>query len=138
MTNHKWVLITGANGGIGKSLVKCFLENDYKVIAVDKISANPFDDLNVEHLHLDLEQFVADDSYARNFIDRTTEITSGRGIFALINNAAVQIFGHCNEVSRLMWSQSFSVNLSAPFFLIQGFLDQLSRNRGCVVNISSI
>ena len=36
LDNHKpWVIITGANGGIGKALVTEFIDSGYQVIATD-------------------------------------------------------------------------------------------------------
>ena len=32
---NKYVLVTGANGGIGKTIVSKLLENNYKVISLD-------------------------------------------------------------------------------------------------------
>jgi NAD(P)-dependent dehydrogenase (short-subunit alcohol dehydrogenase family) len=56
----------------------------------------------------------------------------------LINNAAVQILGETKNLTRTQWFTSFNVNLHAPFFLSQLFLDHLSKNKGAIVNISSI
>jgi len=135
----KWVLVTGANGGIGKALVHCFLENDYKVIAVDKLSENPFlEQPEVFHQQLDLERIALESEYTGAFVDTVLQVTNGQGITSLINNAAVQILGHCDQITRDDWQQSFNVNLSAPFFLIQAFLEQLTNNQGSVVNVSSI
>ncbi|WP_257973227.1 SDR family NAD(P)-dependent oxidoreductase [Vibrio parahaemolyticus] len=41
-------------------------------------------------------------------------------------------------MSREQWQSSFNVNLTAPFFLSQLFLDDLERTHGSIVNISSI
>lgn len=134
-----WALITGANGGIGQALVRCFAENGYCVIATDKLEHNPFSDLaDVHHIYLNLQGISQDSSYTEGFVKNVEEITSGAGITCLVNNAAVQNLGHCSEVSREDWGESFDVNLSAPFFLTQAFLDQLTSNTGSVVNISSI
>jgi len=132
-----WVLITGAAGGIGKALVKSFSESGYRVIAVDKEPLEP-EQGNVVFRHIDLRKICSDSTYADNFVDDCNEITSGVGISALINNAAIQILGGCRDISREQWKESFDVNLDAPFWLIQSFLNQLKRNGGNVVNISSI
>ena len=35
-----WVLITGANGGIGRALVEEFVNSNYRVIATDIVVSN--------------------------------------------------------------------------------------------------
>lgn len=138
--NHKWVLITGAYGGLGKALVKVFVESAYKVIAVDlDFNKNDFVDYkDVISIQLDLESYVHDEKYANEFHNKVNIITNNIGIKVLINNAAIQILEHPEKISRQKWQQSFDINLNAPFYLIQSFLRDLRKNRGCIVNISSI
>lgn len=137
-TDSKWALVTGASGGIGQAIVTCFVEDGYKVIAVDKVPSRIDEHDRVFRVEFDLERFVVDEAYSTSFIEDADKITGGAGISALVNNAAVQILGHCTDVTRSQWGESFNVNLSAPFFMVQGFLGQLECNRGSVVNISSI
>ena len=136
-SNTKWALITGANGGIGKAIVKSFADEGYKVIATDITDAEVIDD-NITNLKIDLEKIVSDEAYGDKFRDIVLDITSGNGLHSLINNAAVQILGSTKDVSRRAWQTSMNVNLSAPFFLTQMFLESLNNNEGAVVNISSI
>lgn len=133
-----WALITGANGGIGRALVREFSNNGYNVIATDITQQNDRSSDNVVNIQLDLEKFVADENYANNFASKVNGFTQGVGITSLINNAAVQILIPTEKLSRAQWQTSFNVNLSAPFFMVQTFLNQLTGNKGAVVNISSI
>ena len=137
VSNKKWALVTGANGGIGKALVTCFAENGYSVVATD-ITDLTISAPNIINLKIDLEQIVLDEAYADVLQKDVLEITSGAGLTALVNNAAVQILGSIREVSREDWLKSMNVNVSAPFFMTQLFLASLKKNKGSVVNISSI
>ena len=140
MTNNvkPWALITGANGGIGKALVVEFVDSGYRVIATDISERSEIADENVIFVQIDLQHFVLNEEYAKQFAKNITEITNDVGISALVNNAAVQILDRCENLSRQQWQNSFNVNLSAPFFMVQTFLPELTRNQGSVVNISSI
>jgi len=133
-----WVLITGANGGIGQALVEEFLSAGYRVIATDIVEINRNNTACVVNVQLDLELFVTDEEYANSFVLDITNITEGLGITSLINNAAIQILSPTEQLTRTQWKISFNVNLSAPFFMVQAFLTCLTRNNGSVVNISSI
>jgi NAD(P)-dependent dehydrogenase (short-subunit alcohol dehydrogenase family) len=132
-----WVLITGANGGIGKALVNTFANNGYPVIATDIQKLSDTRE-NVVNIQLDLESFVTDETYAASLYEEVTGITKSEGISALLNNAAVQTLGDISVISRKDWLSSFNVNLHAPFFMSQLFLNDLMKNSGAIVNISSI
>lgn len=136
-SNKKWALVTGANGGIGKALATCFADNGYSVIATD-ITDFTVTVPNITNLKIDLEQIVLDEAYSQSLQKKVMDITSGAGLTALVNNAAIQILGSVKEVSRQDWLKSMNVNVSAPFFMTQLFLDSLKNNKGAVVNISSI
>jgi NAD(P)-dependent dehydrogenase (short-subunit alcohol dehydrogenase family) len=133
----KWALITGSQGGIGKALVTSFARNGYSVIACD-IKPAMVEAASVVNLEVDLEKIVIDEHYAEQWQKEIINITAGQGISALINNAAVQILGHSAHITRSDWLMTMNVNLSAPFFMLQLFLESLRANCGAVVNISSI
>lgn len=136
-SNSKWALVTGANGGIGKALATCFAANGYSVIATD-ITEFTVTAPNITNLQIDLEQIVLDEAYSQALQKKVMDITFGTGLTALVNNAAIQILGSVKEVSRQDWQKSINVNVSAPFFMTQLFIDSLKNNNGSVVNISSI
>jgi NAD(P)-dependent dehydrogenase (short-subunit alcohol dehydrogenase family) len=135
--SQKWALITGALGGIGRALVSEFVVQGYQVIATDIINSTESAS-NVHFIQLDLEAFVLDESYAEEFYSKVCDITFGNGISSLINNAAIQILAGTNELSRKQWQTSFNINVSAPFFLSQLLINDLTRNKGAIVNVSSI
>lgn len=132
-----WALVTGANGGIGKAIVECFSEAGYCVIATD-ITDFQSDSEDIVFLQIDLEQVVNDEEYATALADDVNIITAGKGLHCLINNAAVQLLSNTESITRREWNTSLNVNLSAPLFMTQLFLDSLKSNQGAVVNISSI
>ena len=136
-TNKPWALITGAQGGIGKALVNEFVASNYKVIATDLVAAQ-LELENVVSIQNDLERIALDESYANEFKNQVDEIAGESGISVLLNNAAIQILGETRVLTRSQWQTSFNVNLHAPFFLSQLFLDDLAKNEGAIVNISSI
>ena len=137
MEDKGWALVTGAKGGIGNAIVGCLVESGYAVIAAD-IMQSDVEAANTINLSVDLEQIALDEQYADEFAEKVRAITSDRGITVLINNAAVQILGSVEEVTRRDWSHSVNVNVSAAFFMTQLFLPSLKKNKGAVVNISSV
>lgn len=138
--SKKWVLVTGALGGIGNALVKEYAESGYAVIATDvkSVKQGQFGNADIVFQQLDLEKIALSEEFSNEFYEKVSEITQGEGIATLVNNAAIQILASSKEMSREQWNQSFNVNLTAPFFLSQLFLEDLEEHSGSIVNISSI
>ena len=139
MKEKKWALVTGGAGGIGQALVNEFVEAGYSVVSADiafkTIASNGHDCVSVP---IDLEQVAKSEVYTNEFVEQIQSITNGHGIDCLINNAAVQILAPCTRLTRNQWQATMDVNLSAPFFLSQALLPVLIKNKGAIVNISSI
>jgi NAD(P)-dependent dehydrogenase (short-subunit alcohol dehydrogenase family) len=131
------VLITGASGGIGRALVKTFSEAGYVVIATDIVA--PQEDPPFTHfVPSDLRRTVEDEVYAAETFADIRRCLNGRPLKALVNNAAIQILGDVEHLSREDWRKTMDVNLLAPFFWTQAFVPELEAAKGCVVNVSSI
>ncbi len=129
------VLITGANGGIGQALCKTFKERGWRVIATDleEHAAAPVD----QFFSIDLERMCDDDKYRDDRIALLHQSVPD-GLNCLINNAATQIVGPVEELTAGNWRESLSVNVVAPFLLVQGLLKQLEAAKGSVINIASV
>ena len=130
-------LITGAGGGIGRALVDVFNEAGYAVIATDRDS-QPAGLPCAHYLQIDLARLAGDEIFAQQQLATIRGLLGGRGLRALVNNAAVQILGDADSLTRGDWRSMLDVNLLAPFLLTQGLLPELEAARGCVVNIGSI
>ncbi len=134
---QRYCLITGSAGGIGQALVRGFSSAGYQVIATD-IDVKP-DGLNCQHyVQADLSLIVDDEQYATNFFSTISQYVHGCGLHVLINNAAIQILGGVDSLTRQDWQNTLDVNLLAPFFLTKSLLPELESAKGSVINISSI
>jgi NAD(P)-dependent dehydrogenase (short-subunit alcohol dehydrogenase family) len=131
------VIVTGAAGGIGQALVKCFAEAGYGVIGTDKTDA-PADFPGLHYIRAELQQSVADPEYASSIFEQIRACLAGQPLRALINNAAAQILGPADTLTRDTWRTTLDVNLLAPFFWAQALLPELEATQGMVLNISSI
>jgi len=132
-----WAVVTGAAGGIGRSIVDVFAAAGYRVIATDRMPAPP--GMRCEHyLQLDVEQTVVSSEQSAAAFARIDALLGEEGLRALINNAAVQILGGVETLDRSAWQTTLNVNLLAPFFWTQTLLPQLEMAGGSVVNMSSI
>ena len=133
----RYALITGAAGGIGRALVHEFAANDYAVIATDQ-TAQPADLACAHYLQADLARTVSDEDYGNGVLAQVKAIVGTHGLHALINNAAIQILGGADSLTRADWLQTLHVNLLAPFFWAQALLPEVEAAKGSIVNVSSI
>lgn len=133
----RYCLVTGAAGGIGSALVDIFADAGYGVIAIDLMKE--IKGLRCLHyIQADLNLLADDCEYADQIMLRVRGFLGDRPLAALINNAAIQVMAPTALLNRNEWKKTLNVNLLAPFFLAQGFLDELMISKGVVVNISSI
>lgn len=130
----KTVLVTGAAGGIGKSICDVFFQAGYRVIGVDR---NPTEDTPYEMLNYDIGRLAHDDKARDAFYQRVYEICQG-SMSSLVNNAAIQIVKPIEAINAADWAETLDTNLLAAFWLTQRFLPLLRADKGCVVNIASI
>lgn len=132
----KAVLVTGATGGIGRALCREFRLAGWRVLGTDRTqpSVTSVDDF----LPLDLEAFAAEASVRETFFANVTQWLGGDTLEALINNAAIQCLNSTEAATAEEWQQTLSVNVVAPFLMVQTFLSRLEEALGAVVNIGSI
>lgn len=134
----QFALITGANGGIGQALCKTFTEEGYDVIATD-VHEKPAESLTFsQYVSIDLNKLFENEAYATDRTNRIKSFLPNGELHALINNAAIQILGGVDSLTRADWNQTLNINLQAPFLLAQAFISELELCRGSIVNISSI
>lgn len=137
MSASRSVLITGANGGIGRALCAAFREAGWYVIATDK---QPSPQVACDrYVSADLSRLGADSAYREDSLSRIRACFPDSGTLgALINNAALQVVAPIERLSADDWLNTCGVNVVAPFLLVQGLLRELEVGNGSVVNIGSI
>lgn len=123
-----WV-ITGANNGIGLALAKNLKGKNKKLILVDK------DRNNLEDF-LDSKVFVCDlsDLSALNGLCHELNQFS---IGVLVNNAGVGFKKEFKDMSQKEIVLTMQVNTIAPMILANSLLDNLSKNKGVILNVGS-
>ena len=121
---NKSVLVTGANGLIGKSIVEKFQIENWKIYAQVRSSKKVSFGDNVEIIEFDLEK----DS-GKNLISKIPQLD------LVINCAANQEVIPASEISTEKAAEIFKINLFAPFEIA---VAAKSIGATIVINISSI
>ena len=123
---EKTVLVTGANRGIGKALVKEALNRGAKGVFAGTRGALANTDPRVTVLTLD----VTNASQIQRAVDEVADLD------VLINNAAISIYGDLTDLDVIQ--KQLDVNLLGLLKVTQAFLPLLIRSKGAVVNILSM
>ena len=131
----KSVLITGANGGIGKALCEEFTNEGYSVIATDRDSGECECE---KFIQIDINEFLSASSNNSPDFNSLQNLIPKHGLDCLINNAATQILGSTEEITLDDWVNTLNTNLLAPFFTTQNLLKSLEKKHGSVINIGSV
>lgn len=128
------VIVTGAAGGIGSSVVRNLRDSKYRVIEIDVADAH---EPGKDFLKIDLSSL---NSSARvsELSQQLAETINTDRLVGLVNNAALQIVRPFNELTVEHVIDSLQVNCVAPFALAKASLCHLQTSHGTIVNIGSI
>jgi len=129
-----FVIITGSNGGIGRSLVTEFKKAGFHTIGIDQQHSENAD-INIT---CDLFELVNNKEVEMHLYAQIIEVLNGNLLKILINNAAVQILDDIEHIELSDFKKTMDVNLNAPFLLAKLFFQQLKNSRGSIINIGSI
>ena len=134
----KVVLLTGATGGIGKSIAKRMKEKGAKLI-LSGTRQNILNDLSAE-LGDDTKAIATDLTSKESILSLAKEAETSFGhIDILINNAGITADNLFLRMKDDEWDQVINVNLSAPMRLTRQVIKgMLKRRYGRVIFISSV
>jgi len=133
MVDEKYMLITGAAGGIGRATVQLFSEKGWRVIGVDR---QPFDRGFPEN-GLFIRADISEPDSLTSIFDLSMGFTDTLDV--LINNAAYQITKPLLETTVEEWDAVMASNLRSVFLSAKLAFPLLkARGGGAIVNVSSV
>jgi NAD(P)-dependent dehydrogenase (short-subunit alcohol dehydrogenase family) len=136
-TASKTAVITGAAGGIGKAIVKRFVDDGYRVIAGDA-DTNGLKALSSAFGKKVLERSgdLRSKEYCEGLIDHAVAET-GR-LDVLVNNAGIITRGDIVETTDEDWSRTFDINVTAIFYTCRRAITHMKQHGGgAIVNVAS-
>lgn len=139
---NKIVALTGASGGIGEDIAKRLISLGAKVVLLGGRNLHKLNSLYEFAISLGGECLVlSGDIVDREFISKCKAeiLNKFGGLDALINNAGLAHNDAFSSVSEKLFDDIFALNVKAPFFITQTFLDVLKKSKTpTVINIASI
>ena len=134
---NKKVLITGATGGIGYSLVEKFNDLNAKIIASgtnkDKLNdlVKKFPEIQVVNFKLQEHDKIED------FIEEVFSKLDGLDI--LVNNAGITLDNLSIRLTDEDWKKVLDINLTSTFLMCKHAIKKMLKKKyGKIINITSI
>ena len=134
---NKKIIITGASGGIGRSLVEKFVNLNGNVLAtgtrIEKLEnlKNDFPSINI------LKFDISEQSKIEEFIENAN--SELKGLDVLVNNAGKNMDNLSLRMKIDEWKKIIDINLTSTFLLSKNAIKKMLKNKyGRIVNISSV
>ena len=135
---NKKVIVTGATGGIGSSVVEKFIEAKATVLATGR-NTTKLEELKNNFKNLKTLRFDASKHEdIEKFIDNSSNELGGN-IDILINNAGINQDNLSIRMDIEEWKKVIDINLTSTFLLSKFAIKKMLKNKyGKIVNITSV
>jgi len=135
---NKNIIVTGASGGIGNSIIKKLYEVGANVLAsgtrIEKLEELKKNYNNIKILKFD----IAQSDNIEEFIDTATD-TLGGNLDCLINNAGITKDNLGIRMSIDEWKKVIDINLTSTFLMSKFAIKKMLKTKsGKIVNITSV
>ena len=134
----KNIIVTGASGGIGNSIVKKLSDNGANILAsgtkLEKLDQLKKDFEKIKVLKFDISQ----SEKIEEFIENATEELGGK-LDCIVNNAGITQDNLAIRMSLEEWQKVISINLTSTFLMSKFSIKKMLKNKsGKIVNITSV
>ena len=134
----KNIIVTGASGGIGNSIVEKFYENGANILAtgtrIEKLEELKKKFSNIKIIKFDISQHEK----IEEFINNATEELGG-SLDCIVNNAGITKDNLTIRMSLEEWSKVIDINLTSTFLMCKYSIKKMLKNKfGKIINITSV
>ena len=134
----KNIIVTGASGGIGNSIVKKLNESGANILAsgtrIEKLEELKKNFKNIKILKFDISQ----SRKIEEFIENAT-IELGGSLDGIVNNAGITQDNLAIRMSLDEWQKVININLTSTFLMSKFAIKKMLKNKsGKIVNITSV
>jgi len=135
---NKKIIITGATGGIGNSIVKKLSESGAKILATGT-RLEKLEELKSKFKNTDILKFdISKGEEIEEFIENATKKLGG-GLDCLINNAGITQDNLAIRMNIDEWKKVIDINLTSTFLLSKFAVKKMLKNKyGKIINITSV
>ena len=135
---NKNIIVTGASGGIGNSIIKKLNEAGVNILAsgtrIEKLEELKKNFKNIKILKFDISQ----SDKIEEFIENATNELGGN-LDGIINNAGITQDNLAIRMSLDEWQKVININLTSTFLMSKFAIKKMLKNKfGKIVNITSV
>ena len=135
---NKNIILTGASGGIGNSIVKRLYESGANILASgtrqEKLEELKSKFNNIKILSFDISQT----DKIEEFIENASKELGGN-LYCLINNAGITQDNLAIRMTIDEWKKVIDINLTSTFLLSKYAIKKMLKNKfGKIINITSV
>ena len=136
--NNKNIIVTGASGGIGNSIIEKLNEKGANILAsgtkLEKLEKLKSKFNKIKILRFDISQ----SSKIEEFIENATDQLGGN-LDCIVNNAGVTQDNLAIRMSIEEWKKVIDINLTSTFLLSKYSIKKMLKNKsGKIINITSV
>src|SRR5258708_15672111 len=137
----KTILVGGATAGIGRMTALHLAKQGHHVIAsgrkaaeLSKLKAEAAD-LHLDTIFLDVTSKVS----IASAVEAVEQVTGGRGLDVLVNNAGFGVLGPTSEISDEEMRRQYETNVFGLMNVTRAFIPGMrTRGKGRIINVSSV
>jgi len=135
---NKNIIVTGASGGIGNSIIKKLYEAGANILA-SGTKIEKLENLKKKFEKIKIISFdISQSKKVEEFIDNATNELGGN-LDCIINNAGITQDNLAIRMSLEEWQKVISVNLTSTFLMSKFAIKKMLKNKsGKIVNITSV
>ena len=135
---EKKIIVTGASGGIGNSIVEKLYEKDAIILATgtreEKLKELKDKFENIKILKFDISKH----ENIEEFINTATDSLGGN-LDCIVNNAGITKDNLTIRMSMEEWSKVIDINLTSTFLMSKFAIKKMLKNKsGKIINITSV
>ena len=135
---NKNIIVTGASGGIGNSIIKKLNEAGANILAsgtrIEKLEEIKKNYKNIKILKFDISQ----SDKIEEFIENATSDLGG-SLDGIVNNAGITQDNLAIRMSLDEWQKVININLTSTFLMSKFAIKKMLKNKsGKIVNITSV
>lgn len=134
----KNIIVTGASGGIGNSIVEKLNEYGANILATGT-RLEKLEELKVKFKKIKITKFdISKHDQIEEFIENATKELGG-SLDCIINNAGITKDNLTIRMSLEEWSKVIDINLTSTFLMCKYSIKKMLKNKsGKIINITSV
>ena len=134
---NKKILVTGATGGIGNSIVKKLVSLDGDILATGT-NSEKLEELRSNYPNISVIKFdISEHERIEEFVENVN--SQLKGIDVIINNAGITRDNLSLRMKSEEWQKVIDTNLTSTFYICKHGIKKMLKNKyGRIVNVTSI